>query len=341
MILISRMFECGPIRLNDCVLVLLMLIGWGVFERQLGAVRSAVEALRSAVEDGRSAVEALGENLTKKMTDEFKAVRKEVSGSLAYKQARDTTVWLEAYNSTGYFVWGGSGTVVDVSGTSYIATARHLMVNLTDGDRFKIIFADGGWTKSRPGRHGFYNHTAADVTLIPFALPQGRTAARVVNTSLRIGKRLIGISLHNETMNGLDCHVKALDRAFGRVSVAKNHTVLTDCGGVPGFSGTGYFNTKGSLIAVHKGGEMYPHGAERVTQEGRVDELFKGLNVSCQVDPARGLLPEQCYDDLETLITLSSRNPTAAAVPAKYLFEIADGIRQGTLKLFKPPHGAP
>jgi S1-C subfamily serine protease len=232
--------------------------------------------------------------------------------------------------------WRGSGTVVEFFGDFYIATAQHVLENLTAEYMVRIVFADGSELDYNASRNGFYKHPRADVALIPFSLPRGRTGARVRDRYLRVGKRLIGISLHGGSMNGLDCHVKALDMGPPWNRVKLNDSVMTDCGGVPGFSGTGYFDTKGRLIAVHQGGQTYPHGPEGVIQEGRVDELFKGLNVSCRVNLSDGSVSQQCYDDLQTVITLSSRNPSASAVPVKYLVEIADGIRRRTVTLFRP-----
>jgi hypothetical protein len=118
-----------------------------------------------------------------------------------------------------------------------------------------------------------------------------------------------------------------------------NQNVLTDCRGVGRIPGTGYFNSKGSLIGIHAGEEVYSDGAEGVTEvtEERVNDVFRGPNVGCQINQMTNLLPQQCYDDLATAITLSSRKRSGSVVPAKYLFEIVDGIREHTLTPFKPP----
>jgi S1-C subfamily serine protease len=264
----------------------------------------------------------------KQMNHGFKQIRqrfKQISGSYPYKRADETQVqlvWTLGTGKSATVYADGSGSLVEFGGECFISTAGHVMEDLNQSWITVARFSDGQ-TVYLDLVSGYYVGQRSDVALVPIACLGNRTGLEVVNKTLKVGKPLWGLA-------ALDFHAYALHCRV--VERQETGSVLADCAGSHGASGTGYLNGKGKMIAIHFGGAHFPHRSEARAEstglpvpEKKVAKLSRELNVTCQ--DKNGSLTEECFDSLRQLA--SSRNQVASIMPAADLYELWHNISVG------------
>jgi hypothetical protein len=166
--------------------------------------------------------------------------------------------------------------------------------NLTMSDNIKLTRGPGAILGS----------DKLDIALVPLNMPDSRARERCIPISeseLTPESKFWGASLQDNYSVVLNCEV---------VEWYANRTAQTNCGGGPGFSGTGYADPEGNLGAIHIGEGVYLHVGDR----GRAEEFSHTLNqrvedamkICTETGPA---LSEDCVHSLTTTVAAGVRDP--------------------------------
>ena len=157
----------------------------------------------------------------------------------------------KSYHAACYIVgdFNGSCIVVNINGSYYAATNRHVIYDdqknctciiqyITMTDNSTLIFSSN---------MTFFSTLAApDLALIPLKVnsKQASNAILVSNVTCQIRDKLFGTTFQQRNIYYSECNI---------VEDVNDTKYISDCPGFPGYSGTGYLNYYGELIAVHYG----------------------------------------------------------------------------------------
>ena len=221
------------------------------------------------------------------------------------------------------------GTLVRLKdGNFYALTSRHVVVNLEEPCRRKILAVTTMNNESIPVRDKETRYSGdEDLAVIPLdftgdEVPANYCEVAEDDSEITYHAQLFGISPREEETRAL----------YGRVLAVGKNTIKGDFHGTNGFSGTGYFFNR-KVVAVHKGaGESWhlEESREEVSKEENNKEQFskKKLLEGALKNATRGLirapdgkneeeeLASQFVKELGEFVRYESRNPEAVAVKA-------------------------
>jgi len=154
----------------------------------------------------------------------------------------------------------GTGSIINVDGNLFFVTNRHIVLNDFTVNIFRNITLFDGTTLFLEPRVQFFTiENAPDIAIVPVdTYPynikgyniQNITGVNVSKSYDILGQHLYGYSKRDSSLVYLDCYTVEQD-------LENIFNVNTNCGGSPGFSGTGYYDSNGFLYAIHVGPGKY------------------------------------------------------------------------------------
>jgi hypothetical protein len=253
---------------------------------------------------------------------------KELSGQKAIKMTNLSRVAI-SYPINATSTQLGCGTLVLMDGYPYVASAGHVFDHFPAHDpaaltTMNLTMHDGSpLNLTRPPLtfQGFSTELSFfDLALLPvqsesFQLPWAQEVSRL---PIPIGTPLFGMSSQPDQVVLQYC----------RTLEALPDYMQADCGGAKGFSGTGYGDPSGVLVAVHLGSDNYRHAAGAETSEtsekvslpspGTPGELVREWNQTKR----KCHFSSPCASHLFSTIELASRNPRMQVGEAYHLWKL-------------------
>jgi hypothetical protein len=169
--------------------------------------------------------------------------------------------------------------------------------------------------------------TEQDLGLIPVGCPQNATPLAVSTHEPSLGLQLWGMS-HRE--HGL---------VVGSCGVLEQEgeSFLTSCDGTHGFSGTGYVNGHGILMAIHKGPRFFKHFGDEIPEldvQGLDQEFnsfeyqWKEVKKNCLKN--NNSMTEECLIAWRIYIATAARNPRTKVESAHHLHDLSKQCKNFT-----------
>jgi hypothetical protein len=163
-----------------------------------------------------------------------------------------------------------------------------------------------------------YNATS-DLALIPVAPVRGVTGLHVAPLPPSLAGPLWGVCHRDGTVVSATCAVREGASPF----------LHTDCGGAAGFSGSGYLNGSAFLVAVHRGGGIFPHssvGWPDLREAAVFTKAWGIAEANCTrlwagQAPNATRAADDCFERLRRSIGLEARNPRTLVAPASGLYD--------------------
>ena len=158
----------------------------------------------------------------------------------------------KSYHAACYIIgdFNGSCIVTNIRGSYYAVTNRHVIYdgqkNCTCIIKY-ITMADNSTLIFTSNITFFSTLDAPDLALIPLEVNsnQASNAVLVSNVTCQIRDKLFGTTFQQRKIRYSECNI---------VEDIHNETsYISDCPGFPVYSGTGYLNYYGELVAVHYG----------------------------------------------------------------------------------------
>jgi hypothetical protein len=100
-----------------------------------------------------------------------------------------------------------------------------------------------------------------------------------------------------------------------------NGSFYTNCGGGPGFSGTGLLNSDGHLALIHRDSTDFKYDAESL--EAAIADGWNDVKVKCIVNGTWGVMND-CLDSLKTVIGLHAQNLTGLGQAASNVYQLLE-----------------
>jgi hypothetical protein len=216
----------------------------------------------------------------------------------------------------------GSGNLVISNGQLYFSTCLHVIysysfkkfnrvgqIYLRDGT--KLIFTGKVVIDSNLFKYpNLATSSSIDYALLEIQNNQSyyHYAANISEKSLHLSQKIRGIFTY---YGGSYAEGVVQEKGL------ENNTFYTSTGGIPGFSGGGFFNKKGKLQGIHRGsGKIYGES----TSEAKI---HKSVNESIQI--CRNKIDSaSCIDQIVTTLNLALRNPKSEVLDASYLHKLLD-----------------
>jgi hypothetical protein len=255
--------------------------------------------------------------LTKYIDERLLSLEQIITGSSAIDFASNTAVRIEiSPGSSDRNNTMASGNLISIAGMCYVSTNRHVLVTDEKVNRtIKDLRLVDDTTLTVSGNFSFSNEW--DLALVPVSCPGNRTPLAVAHEEPKLGTRLFGLSNRPKGLVLLPCSI--LEK---RVRYYE-----TDCPETHGFSGTGYLNGKGTLIALHVGAGKFGHlNASRSDLESMDSSSnfdWDRANTVCTEAWRTQEKVYDCFAKLRTVIELTARNPRTSVVSAVHLLELA------------------
>jgi hypothetical protein len=284
-------------------------------EQRFTTLNESVEQRFTTLEQS---MEQTIDRLTKYIDERLQLFEQTITGSSSIVAASNTAVRIEiSPGSLDRNNTMASGNLISIAGMCYVSTCRHVLVDNESLPRtIESLRLVDNTTLKVSGTCSFSSKW--DLALVPVSCPGNRTPLTVAHEEPKVGTRLFGMSHRPHGLVLLPCSI--LEK---RVK-----TYETDCPGTHGFSGTGYLNGEGTLIALHSGSGMFGH-----LNDWRSD--LESMNSSFDFDwtRARTICTEawqtqkevgKCFSRLRELIEVTARNPRTRVVSAVHLRKLAN-----------------
>lgn len=207
----------------------------------------------------------------------------------------------KSYHAACYIIgdFNGSCIVTNIRGSYYAVTNRHVIYdgqkNCTCIIKY-ITMADNSTLIFTSNITFFSTLDAPDLALIPLEVNsnQASNAVLVSNVTCQIRDKLFGTTFQQRKIRYSECSI---------VEDIHNETsYISDCPGFPVYSGTGYLNYYGELVAVH-------YGSAQTSYERKMQTN----NYKKESNKAK----------IEDNIEYHARNPRTLIIPAYHLYELA------------------
>lgn len=232
-----------------------------------------------------------------------------VAGSTAIALAEPTAaeVWVRGGRH-------GSGSYVEIGGSCFIATCRHLVAGHQAPFRerkVRSVELAGAFYLNVTGRSVW--DPDYDLALIPVECHPGRRPLTVSDSPPLDGTYVYGYSYIG----------RELTLVYGKVMEKGSNKWHTDTQGAAGFSGTGYLNGRGELVAVHTGQAAGLHPYPERSLPSNPEFLWLEARESCR-DAARHWASwGRCFDTVQEAVETSTSNARTVVAPASPLIGLA------------------
>jgi hypothetical protein len=236
----------------------------------------------------------------------IQSIRRVLAGDEPIGFVRQAAVRIWVVNGSGYRI-EGSGNVVEFEGLCFVSTCAHVSPFFNSSSVNYSLRLPDEIKLSMRGASVLFDDEH-DVSLIPIECPDKVHPLKISESPLRLGTQLWGVSDRSSGTVLLHCRVTQEKR---------DNTTETDCGGSPGFSGTGLVSWDDFLVGIHRGSGVH---MEVDAREESLGQRSMHLKSSCNVTSLP--LPLDCFDAFHDIIELTSRNPRSWVVSADYLYEL-------------------
>jgi hypothetical protein len=243
--------------------------------------------------------------------------REMITGDQSIKAVRQASVAITVTNASGGEI-RGSGNVVDLGGFCFVSTCAHVAWPLDwSGIRYKLRLENGDRVYLR-------NQTVRldrthDIAIIPIVCPLDVDPLQVSQTRLAFGVQLWGTCLWKTGIVLMYCRI--VEEAYN--NTFKQAVQQGDCGGSPGFSGTGLVNEKRVVIGMHKGAGDFRESTDAddfrestdadESMAARWDEALR----KCDRTSLR-----KCLAGFRKIIEITARNPRTNVIDARWIHEL-------------------
>jgi hypothetical protein len=206
------------------------------------------------------------------------------------------------------------GSIVQLNNQSYIATNRHLLTFSKSNPCFVspilAILSNNISLTFNLKEIIISSDPNIDLGLIPIKdlhLPFSSISSRFPKT----GEKLFGISYQKNIGISIQCEITEI----------QNDTIITNCAGAPGFSGTGLFTYDQYLTVIHVGSISFQHSYDAgETEEKFLDKVDIFQNECLYNNPPKDI--NFCKKEFPSLMGIYARNPTAIGVAAIRLGDV-------------------
>jgi hypothetical protein len=267
-------------------------------------------------------------------------------GRFAFGVAEGSRVYITIWQG-GHFSGSGCGVYVRLGGRYFVATNAHVAREAFPSGDFHLFFNDG--RQLQPRTDAFFYGNGPDIALIPVNPYRGvdqsiHQAVEVTDHPADLGTQLYGISSAFKSRTAVHC---------AAVNAYDNDTVVANCRGTYGHSGTGYFDRNGILVFLHQGAADTLHNGLMVSRRfssegGSYDKIWKRIEEVCQpgwipatatagppvgqspspgvsvlpVVPVMPVIQPECFEALEEAYKINAQNPTGLLVSAHFLHRL-------------------
>jgi prefoldin subunit 5 len=264
------------------------------------------------------------DNFYKELYYQFDVITKKFSGEHSFMLARESTVSITFSPPSSLNNTNACGSVVEINGNLYIATAAHVIFNnesnctrsierIADVYGHNISFSTYGLIHNNPN---------IDIALIPITgtkVIENVKPLKVPKENIEMPSIIISTSIRNGALVYLYCHVLEIHA----------ERLITNCGGTHGHSGSGYLTLNGEFIGIHKGQGPIAH------LEGDEESLGKKMleDFGSECWNPNKYFSDECQKKFINISSFHSRNPRCTVVPSSFLRSLSDGLNVNKMEL--------
>jgi S1-C subfamily serine protease len=236
----------------------------------------------------------------------------QIDSLIARTNAQQSSIRIKMSKSSG------SGTLVQIGSELFISTNAHVVSRVVSNVTcLNNISSLQLFDKQQLNHTGpiFVFDPPFDLALIHVENRSSVVPAQISPSWPTRGSKIYGFSNQVPDSVSLECTITEINYPYN---------YQTNCGGAPGFSGTGYFDLFGQVVAVHRG-----QGDDFELESGKtityIENFWNTVYDKCEAlilsppNSTLGDLFKECFFAFKKAIQLTARNPRTSVMPAAVL----------------------
>ncbi|KAK8884607.1 hypothetical protein M9Y10_043723 [Tritrichomonas musculus] len=214
---------------------------------KIDSLNTTIDSLNTTIDSLKTKIDSLNQTL--------QTISEQQNHKKAFILARNSSCKIITIDSEGRLIFG-CGNLITINDKFYVSTCLHVVYDKQNQKTYKlhrIEFTDMKLLNFVNNILIFSN--SIDLALIEVSpdMIHQKYAIKPLNQDFSYGQSLIGISYRQKYTSMLSCRIVEKQNYMTKMESEESLELITNCGGSNGYSGTGFLNDDGFLIAIHTG----------------------------------------------------------------------------------------